>query len=113
MAAQAEQRKKFSATFERFGKKTNYKGYSEDTLLLKNIIDVQTNIAITDHIWFTLSKGFEKLNLQPGMTITFEARIKEYKKGYVNARYKINQRTVDFKLSHPTRIEIISGDGGR
>ena len=32
-------RKSFEATFVKFGKKINYLGYTEETVLLKNIVD--------------------------------------------------------------------------
>ena len=101
-------RKKFRATVSRFGRKTNYKGYSDETILLLNVTDMETLKVVTDHIWFTFTKGFEKLKLSRGAVVEFEARIKSYRKGYVNKKYKIDERRVDFKLSHPTRISLIS-----
>jgi hypothetical protein len=102
-------RKKFRATFIRIGKKTGFKGYSEETILLKDIRDAETNQVVADHVWFRFTKGFEKLSLTEGIMLEFEARIKEYRKGYVNPRYKINASTTDYKLSHPTRIKKMEG----
>jgi hypothetical protein len=99
-------RKKFRAVFDRLGKKTNFKGYSEETILLKDIHDTESNKMVTNHLWFSYTKGFQQLTLSPGMTIEFEARVKEYKKGYVNKSIGINQLKMDYKLSHPTRITI-------
>lgn len=107
LAKDEGQRKKFIAVFSRLGKKVNYKGYSEDTILLINITDVETNQVVTDHLWFSYTKSFEKITLSEGARLEFEARVKEYKKGYVNSKYKINQSRKDFKLSHPTKIRII------
>lgn len=101
------ERKKFKATFVRLGKKTNFKGYSEETILLKNVLDAETNQIVTDHIWFSYTKGFEKILLSEGTLVEFEARIKEYKKGYVNKSYKINNSKTDYKLSNPTKIKKI------
>ncbi|MEX2234360.1 MAG: hypothetical protein WD824_19500 [Cyclobacteriaceae bacterium] len=101
-------RKKFQGIFSRFGKKSNYHGYSDETILLVQITDVETNKVVADHIWFGLTKGFEKLDLRPGMKVEFEARIKPYKKGYVNRRYNIDQSRMDFKLSNPTRVAVAS-----
>ena len=98
-------RKKFRAVFIRVGRKTGFKGYSEETILLKNILDIETNKMVADHVWFGFTKGFEKLSLIEGITLEFEARIKEYQKGYVNPRYKIDNSTTDYKLSHPTKIK--------
>lgn len=100
-------RKKFRATFERVGKKVNYKGYSEDTILLKNIIDVNTNQQVADHLWFSYTKGFEGIELKEGVVLEFEARVKEYSKGYVSRALKINNRKQDYKLSHPTKIKKV------
>lgn len=98
-------RKKFNGVFIRIGKKAGFNGYSEETILLKNIRDAETNQLVADHIWFNFTKGFEKLSLAEGVTLEFEARIKEYEKGYVNPRYKINNATLDYKLSNPTKIK--------
>ena len=105
LALEQDNRKKFKATFERLGKKTNYKGYSEDTILLKNIIDIETNRVVADHLWFRYTKGFEAITLTDGVLLEFEARVKEYKKGYVNRALHINNSKTDFKLSHPTKIK--------
>ena len=101
-------RKKFRAKFSRFGKMTNYKGYSEETVLLKAIIDSDTGEEVADHVWFSLTKSFEKLSLKEGAVVEFEARVKVYQKGYVNSRYKIDNSKQDFKLSHPTKVVVIS-----
>ena len=93
--------------FTRFGKKVNYKGYSETTVLLSNITDIETNRVVTEHLWFAYTAGFEKAKIQEGVLIEFEARIKEYKKGYVNKKYGIDNQKKDFKLSHPTKIRTL------
>ncbi len=105
LAAQAEERKTFRAVFSRFGKKTNYKGYSEDTLLLTQVVDVALKQVVSDHVWFTFSKAFEDLALKPGDVIEFNARIKAYQKGYVNKRLGYHKKTEDYKLSHPTQLK--------
>jgi hypothetical protein len=109
LAKKEGERKKFRAIFSRFGKKANYHGYSEETILLKHIVALETNEVVADHVWFSYTKSFQQLDLKEGVTITFDARVKEYVKGYVNNRYKINQRTRDFRLSHPTQIKIVEG----
>src|SRR5688500_18874607 len=107
LAKEEGQRKKFKAVFSRLGKKVNYQGYSEDTILLTNVQDAETNQVVADHLWFSYTKSVGKVSLTEGVHLEFEARVKEYKKGYVNSRYKINQSRKDFKLSHPTKIRII------
>jgi hypothetical protein len=107
LAAEKGKRKRFTAIAERLGKKTNYKGYSEETILLKNVMDAETNVVMTDHIWFSYTKGFQDAGLSMGDLFEFEARVKEYRKGYVNKAYKINNSKTDFKLSHPTKIRRV------
>ena len=100
------ERRTFQATFARFGAKQGYQGYKEETLLLKNIIDVETNKVVADHAWFNFTKSFQALNLREGVQVIFDARIKEYQKGYVNKRYGIDNRKKDYRLSHPTNVSI-------
>jgi hypothetical protein len=105
LAKKEGERKKFRATFSRIGKKINFKGYSEETILLKEIIDVETNECVADHVWFSYTKGFETITLSEGVHLEFDARVKGYKKGYVNTKYSINNQKTDFKLSNPTKIK--------
>ena len=107
LAAEEGERKKFRAVFSRFGKKVNYQGYSETTVLLTQVVDVDQKVVVTDHAWFSYTKGFENIKLEEGTLISFEARVKAYTKGYVNKRYGINQQKMDYRLSHPTKIEVV------
>jgi hypothetical protein len=100
------QRKKFKGLFVRTGRKAGFNGYSQETILLKDIIDLDHGAVVTDHLWLNLTKGFEVAGIREGMTIEFEARIKEYKKGYVNKRLNVDQQKKDYKLSHPTKFRI-------
>jgi hypothetical protein len=107
LAKNQGERKRFKGVFVRIGKKTNYNGYSEDTILLQNITDLSDNRQVADHVWFTFSKGFENAGIREGDLIAFDARVKSYKKGYVNKDLNMRERKTDYKLSHPTKIEII------
>lgn len=99
-------RKKFKGTFVRTGRKAGFNGYSQETLLFKNIIDLESGTLVADHAWFNFTKGCEDAEIKEGIMVEFEARIKEYKKGYVNSKFKINKQKTDYKLSHPTKIRI-------
>jgi hypothetical protein len=107
LASAEGERKKFRAVFSRFGKKINYKGFSETTVLLTQIVEVDTGKLLTDHQWFAYTAGFEKADLKDGVSIEFEARVKKYSKGYVNKHIGINNKKQDYKLSHPTRVTVI------
>jgi hypothetical protein len=107
LAEKEGQRRKFRAVFTRLGKKTNYTGFSEETILLSNVEDVLSGDKLTDHIWFGFTKGFQIRGLREGDILEFEARVKMYEKGYVNKAMAIDNRKRDFKLSNPTKIKLI------
>jgi hypothetical protein len=108
LAKDAGVRKRFSARVVRLGKKINFKGYSEETILLAQITDVSVNEVVADHLWFTFSLTFQKANPAEGSLIEFDARVTDYQKGYVNKSLGINKRHKDFKLSHPTNIKLVT-----
>jgi hypothetical protein len=110
----AEQRELFRGEFKKYGLKTGYRGPSTETILLTSIRDSNGNL-ICDHLWFNMTKGFEQLGtLKAGDIIQFEARVKKYRKGYINRGAGIDQSKFDYKLSHPTKVSIIRpGDYGR
>lgn len=108
-------RNRFIATFVRFGSKSAYKGPPIKTLLFSDVRD-KTGKVYTDHLWFTITKGFEAINLQPGEKICFDARVKSYTKGYKGHRedYDSNPISTDYKLSHPNNIiKHVVGDQGQ
>ena len=103
-----QQRKRFSAIFVRFGIKNGYKGPLE-TVLLKDIKDLETNQILTDHLWFNLTKGFDKIKLQEADVVEFDARVDSYLKGYRGYRedvYKPIEQ--DYHLARPTNIKLIN-----
>lgn len=101
------QRLTFTGTFERYGTKTNYHGYPEKTILLKDIRNGSDRV-LCDHIWFSLTKQFDALGtLQPGDRVQFDARVRDYTKGYVNRRKDIYELEIDYKLSHPTKVQKV------
>lgn len=107
-----DERLTFIGKFERYGTKTSYR-YTKKTLLLKDIKKVDDNKFMTDHLWFNLTKQFEALgDLGQGDVVQFDARVKEYVKGYVNRREYIDEREIDYKLSHPTKVKMIEKGNG-
>lgn len=108
-------RKRFIATFVRFGSKKGFKGRSIKTLLFGNVLDKGLK-QVCDHIWFTTGKQFEALDLQEGDKVCFDARVKTYTKGYRGRReeYDLPAVSTDYKLSHPNNIvKHISGSQGQ
>jgi len=100
-------RKTFTAVFNRYGNKNGWKGTTLVTLLFTDVRDNGNLVA--DHIWFTKTKGFS-LDLKEGDKVQFDARVKEYLKGYKG--YKIEAQIekpleIDYKLSNPTKIKKV------
>jgi len=97
-------RKRFIGTFVRYGTKSAYRGAPITTLLFSNIRDVHGKVY-SDHVWFTTTKGFEQYNFNEGDNVCFDARVKEYWKGYRGNREDVfSPVTKDYKLSHPNKI---------
>lgn len=102
------QRHVYTATFVRFGRKAGWQGRQVVTLLFRDVKTAAGEPA-TDHIWFTMTKGFEQLGLKPGDRVRFKANSRPYQKGYQGARDYEDVGTVstDFKFAFPNEIEII------
>ena len=99
-----EQRKTFIGIFERRGIKNGFKK-QEETVLLIDIRDLENNM-IAQHLWFNLTKGFEKLELKHGDKVQFDAKVKKYQKGYLGRREDVHKSVcTDYKLSHPTKLK--------
>lgn len=103
----SETRNTFYGTFVRFGIKNGYRG-TEKTVLLKDV-KTEDGVIVTDHLWFNFTKGFEKLNLEEGMVVKFDARVSEYIKGYRGYREDVYcPISIDYRLSHPTKLSVVS-----
>ena len=101
-----DERHIFTGTFSRFGTKNGYKGIEHTVLLLD--VKTENGETVCDHLWFNLTKGFERLNLKEGQKVTFSARVSKYEKGYKGYRDDVFVPIeTDYKLSFPTQIYII------
>jgi hypothetical protein len=90
-------RSTYRGKLERYGLKP---GGTGTTVLLAQITDLDGKI-ICDHLWFSLGKDFAALNILPGDTVEFSARVDTYRKG--NEK-RGRPESVDYKLSYPTKI---------
>ena len=106
-------RKEFTGEFVRFGSKTNFKGYPETTILIQDVKSTADKKINCDHLWFNLTKEFQKIQLQEGDIVRFQARVRKYLKGYKGHRYDdedyLSEHPIDtdYKLSHPTKVMLI------
>lgn len=105
-----DSRRRYRATVGRFGEKSNNFGYYqtlEETIMFKNIIDVEKGRIITDHLWFKVGKQIDQLKLNKGDGISFDARVGQYTKGYYpNIK-------VDYKLKNMSKIVVEKRTGGK
>jgi hypothetical protein len=103
-----ERRKRFAGIFKRFGLKRNFKGAMEKTVLIEKISEAGSPVVLSDHLWMNYTKSFDDAGfLAEGDRIEFDARVKPYEKGYVNKRDGLDERKLDYRLSHPTKVERI------
>jgi len=104
-------RRRFQGVFVRFGQKSGYK-YPLTTILLKDVVDVASGKLVTDHLWFTMGKQFEALELKEGDVVHFNARVTEYEKGYRGRQdeddYDYKPVQIDYRLSFPTQFMKVS-----
>ncbi|GLB47432.1 hypothetical protein WR164_14110 [Philodulcilactobacillus myokoensis] len=96
----SQHRFRFTGIFVRSGFKSYHEYYSP-TLLLKDVRLKENNQLMCDHLWFNYTKGFQKLgSLIRDDLISFDARVDDYYKGYINGSHH------DYKLSRPTKIDL-------
>jgi hypothetical protein len=97
------------ARLERFGTKRAYRGEPLVTLLLRDVVRVDTGNALTDHLWFTAGKW--SAHLKVGDVFEFDARVSSYIKGYLGHREDVYMPpTQDWRLERPTAVKIVSID---
>lgn len=114
------ERRKFIATFSRYGEKSSWRFdkflkkpskstfFKEKTLLFVNV-RLPDGKIVADHVWFSMTKGFNALGtLVEGDVVTFEARVKTYTKG--RRHWEEDDQfgfEIDYKLSFPTNIKKV------
>lgn len=95
----------FIATYVRNGVKSGWKSVEQPTVLLIDVVRKSDGKYMTDHLWFNLTKSFEEANLKEGDKVQFDARVKEYTKGYRGRREDVYcPIEYDYKLSYPTKV---------
>lgn len=102
-------RRRFEGVFVRYGEKRGWRGRTLTTVLLKDICDSNGKI-VCDHLWFNLTKEFGNLTLKEGTKIAFDGRVTQYYKGYRGYREDVcdeKPAEMDFKLSHPTKVQVV------
>ena len=102
------QRELFRARLVKQGVKSSSRGSILPTILLKDVRRVSDGKLMCEHLWLNKTKAFSALNLSVGVELQFAARVKPYTKGYQGRKEGLRKEIEeDFKLSHPTQVEIL------
>ena len=102
----SDERHTFTAIVEKFSLKSGYRGLPLRTILLTSVRCEGT--AVAHHVWLTCGKRFYSAIVLPGDLIQFDARIKEYEKGYKGRKIDVHKPIKkDFCLSYPTKIKVL------
>ena len=97
----------FTAVVGRFSLKNGFRGLPLKTILLLKI--KCEGVVVTNHIWLTYGRRFHSAVLMVGDLIQFDARIKEYEKGYKGRRLDVYKPiSKDYGFSYPSKIKIIA-----
>ena len=99
----------FTGTFIRLGLKPGWKGIPDQTVLLKDIRDINGK-KVASHVWMNYTTEFDDIVLNEGDRVIFNARVKEYIKGYQGRDEwgMDGELEIDYKLSHPTKVNRLA-----
>lgn len=70
------------------------------------VVRVATGSVVTDHVWLKVSLSVARLHLQPGDTVSFDATVTAYWKGYFYPSRGIDERRLDYKLLMPAAFVV-------
>jgi len=101
------ERRRFRAVVEEFGHSRS-KRPTETILLVEIRCTDELEVVLTDHVWFKKRSQFEGVSL--GDVVEFDAEVEAYEKGYQNFRLGIDETTVDYRLSKPSNVRIVTKD---
>lgn len=94
-------------TFEKIGTKKNWKfGFLEETVLLIDIKNDASEI-IADHLWINHTKQLKNADLKKGDQVEFFGIVRCYQKGYFDFREGLDNRTIDYKITYPSKVKKI------
>ncbi len=86
-------------TFEKYAWRHFQGRFVGKTLLLKDIRDKNGNV-LSDHLWFHMTRGFEKLGkLEKGQVLKFDARVQQYRKN--------RGMETDYRLAYPMNLPLV------
>jgi hypothetical protein len=101
-------RGRYRGEVSRFGTKRAFRGPDLLAVCFVNITDENGKIVV-DHLWLTVGKQLDRLNLAVGQIVEFDVRVTQYQKGYLGRRDDVYAPIeTDYRLSYPTNLSIVS-----
>ncbi len=104
------QRVRVQGTFVRYGVRPKFQPL-ERTLVLNGIRDAETDLVLSDHLWFRFTKAFEQLGeLEQGMRLELEGTVTQYQREpYRGTRRvtRVPESLLDYRISRPGNIVIV------
>ena len=94
------------ATVVRRGKRSGWNGRVIRTLLCRDVVLVDSEEPVTDHVWFTCGRWCR--GLSKGDVIEFESQVSRYVKGYRGRNWdKLVQSppAYDYRLESPRSVK--------
>jgi hypothetical protein len=69
----------------------------------------ETGQIVTNHLWMTIGKQPNRLNVQVGEEVVFVARVTRHEKGYKGTRedFIAAPPSTDYRLSYPTKVHRV------
>ncbi len=92
------ERLRFAGKFGKVSVKTGTSKNRDTTFLLLDIVRLDTNEVIADHVWVASCKALDRFQLRPGDNLTFNAKVSRYRKRY--------GRNDDYTLSKIGKVRI-------
>ena len=101
-----DKRHTFTAIVGRFSLKTGFRGLPLKTIMLLKV--KCDGVVVASHVWLTFGRRFHSAVLLPGDLIQFDARVKQYEKGYKGRKLDVYKPvSKDYGLSYPTKIKVL------
>ena len=103
------QRRMFKGYVSRKGNRRLYDGKKSETVLLENVVDLESGTLFRDHLWFENVPEFKKMDLVEEDIVTFEATITSYIKGYMGRNSFMNKYSLNVALEgiqHVSKVGV-------
>jgi hypothetical protein len=110
LQARDGQQCRYRATVGRFGSRRVAGAYPVRTVLLLDVVDVETGEVVADHLWMTAGRWSAALRI--GDQVEFDATAAPYQRGYFGPLAHValaRPPSRDWRLERPARVAAAGG----